>query len=101
MDKKSFRNRIKVDNKTLKLESNNSTKRHENVECEKGNIAKEEIKQIVLNTLEDEINRIASDPNINKEKKLIQIDYLFDICKFAENHEEAVKILNKAQNKIR
>ncbi len=101
MKEKSFRNRIKVNSNILKSVVNNDVKQQLYVKTEKENKAEEEITKTVLNILGEEINRITSDSNIDKETKLIQIDYLLDLCKFAKEHQEAVQILNNEINKTR
>lgn len=101
MKEKSFRNRIKVNSNILKSVVNNDVKQQLYVKTEKENQAEEEITKTVLNILGEEINRITSDSNIDKETKLIQIDYLLDLCKFAKEHQEAVQILNNEINKTR
>lgn len=101
MKEKSFRNRIKVNSNILKSVVNNDVKQQLYVKTEKENKAEEEITKTVLNILGEEINRITSDSNIDKETRLIQIDYLLDLCKFAKEHQEAVQILNNERNKTR
>lgn len=101
MKEKSFRNRIKVNSNILKSVVNNDVKQQLCVKTEKENKAEEEITKTVLSILGEEINRITSDSNIDKETKLIQIDYLLDLCKFAKEHQEAVQILNNEINKTR